>query len=231
MNVDKAVLARIDKGGHHFEVLVDCEKAMEFRKGNASLDDALVSDTVFKDSKKGEHASEHDLANLFGTRDGRKAAEQIIKHGEIQLTTEYKTKIREEVKKQIITLISRNAVDPKTNLPHPPQRIELAMDDLKVKINEFKSAEEQVKEIVDKLRVVLPISYELRKINLKIPAEFGGRCFPILKKFGTVLKEDWLSDGSLSATVEVPAGLQNDLFDELNNLTHGRIESEILEKK
>lgn len=230
MNVDKSVIARLDRQGHHFEVLVDCDKAMEFKQGNGSVDDALVADEIFKDSKKGEHASEHTLKELFNTTNKKTIAEIIIKEGEVQLTTEYKAKVREEKKKQIINLISRNAVDPKTNLPHPPQRIELAMDQAKVKIDEFKSAEEQIKTIVDQMIEILPISYELRKIQFVIPAEFGGACSGALRKFGTVLREEWKGDG-LHVLVEVPAGLQNDLFDSLNHLTHGKLESNIVEDK
>ena len=39
------------------------------------------------------------------------------------------------------------------------------------------------------------------------------------------MKESWLSDGSLSVDVEVPAGLQAGLFDDLNDIAHGRVES------
>ena len=65
-----------------------------------------------------------------------------IKNGEIQLTTEYKNKLRDQKRKQIVNLISRNAVDPSNNLPHPPQRIENALNEAKVKIDEFHTAEE-----------------------------------------------------------------------------------------
>ncbi len=223
-DVESSVIARLKKQDSTFEILVDCDKAMAFKSGNASLDDALVTNDIFKDIKKGEHASENLLEKIFGTTDKNKVAETILKEGEIQLTTEYKNKLREQKRKQIINLIARNSVDPKTNLPHPPQRIENAMDEAKVNINEFKSAEEQVQDIVTKLRTILPISYEIKILAIKIPAQFSGQSYSILKKFGNLLKEDWLNDGSMLATVEVPAGLQNDLFDSLNNLTHGQIE-------
>ena len=223
-DVESSVIARLKKQDSTFEILVDCDKAMAFKSGNASLDDALVTNDIFKDIKKGEHASENLLEKIFGTTDKNKVAETILKEGEIQLPTEYKNKLREQKRKQIINLIARNSVDPKTNLPHPPQRIENAMDEAKVNINEFKSAEEQVQDIVTKLRTILPISYEIKILAIKIPAQFSGQSYSILKKFGNLLKEDWLNDGSMLATVEVPAGLQNDLFDSLNNLTHGQIE-------
>ncbi len=225
MNVENSVTARLKKQEHNFEILVDLEKAMDFKKGKVELSEVIVSEDIFKDIKKGEHASEHDLKNIFGTEDKLVVAEKIIKNGEIQLTTEYKSKLREEKKKQIVFLISKYAVDPKSNIPHPPQRIENAMDEAKVKIEEFKSAEEQVEDIVSKLREIIPISYESKNLNLIIPAEASGQSFGIIKKYAKISKEEWLNDGRLSVNIEVPAGLQSDLFNDLNNISHGQLES------
>jgi len=98
MNVSDAVICRLKKEGSNFEILVDCDKAMGFKHGKASLDDALVTDDIFKDVKKGEHASEHDLKKLLGTDSKREACEIILKNGDVQLTAEYKNRLREEKK-------------------------------------------------------------------------------------------------------------------------------------
>ncbi|MBT3691011.1 ribosome assembly factor SBDS [Candidatus Woesearchaeota archaeon] len=224
-NVENSVTARLKKQEHSFEILVNCEKAMQYKRGDAELDEALVTDAVFKDIKKGEHASETDLVNIFGTDDKRAVAEVILKKGEIQLTTEYKSKLREEKKKKIAFIISQYAVNPQNNLPHPLERIESVMDERKVKIEEFKSAEGQVESIISELKEILPISYEIKKLNLVIPADASGRSFGIIKKYSKILKEEWLGDGRLSVNVEVPAGLQEGLFNDLNNIAHGQIES------
>ena len=159
VNVDKAVIARLKKGENNFEILVDCENALDFRRGKeVSLDDVLATDDIFKDVKKGEKAS--DLEKSFGTEDVRKISEKIIKEGEVQLTAEYKSKIREEKKRRIVSLIARGCINPDTNTPHPPQRIENALEEAKVKIDEFKSAEEQVDVIIKQLRPIIPISVE-----------------------------------------------------------------------
>ncbi|MCD4759299.1 ribosome assembly factor SBDS [archaeon] len=230
MNVDKAVICRLKKQGLDFEILVDCDKSMDFKHGKVSADDALVSDDIFKDVKKGEHASEHDMAKIFGTNNKKEVAEKILKDGEVQLTTDYKNKLRGEKKKAVIALISRNAVDPKSSLPHPPQRIENALDEAKVKIDEFKSAEQQVGDIVKQINSILPIAYELREIELTIPADVSGGAYPVLKQYASILNETWNNDGSLTVVVEVPAGLQNELYDKLNNMAHGNIESKMIKK-
>jgi len=232
ITLDKAVIARLNTQGLNFEILVDCEKAIELKQGKQiPLDEVVVTFDVFKDVRKGEHVSEHDLKRIFNTENRSEIVRKIIKDGEIQLTKEYRDKLREEKKLKIISLIHRNSINPTNNLPHPVTRIQAAMEEAKVRIDEFKNAEDQVKEIVDKIRHVLPIKFEIREIQIRIPAKFAGKSYSTLKQFGTLLKDEWQNDGSLLALVEIPAGLQTELFDKLNSLTHGEVESKIMKVK
>jgi len=132
VDVNKAVVAKYKKEGLDFEILVDCDKALEFREGKAQLDDVIATNKIFKDVRKGLHASEHDLKRIFKTEDNRKIIEEIIRHGEIQLTAEYRNKLREEKRKAIINIIHRNSINPQNNLPHPPDRIERALEEAKI---------------------------------------------------------------------------------------------------
>ena len=125
-------------------------------------------------------------------------------------------------------LIHRNAIDPKTEIPHPIVRIENAIKEAKVHIDFYKRAEEQVGEIIKKLQEILPIKYEVRKIAIKIPAQYSGQGYGIFKNYGRVLKDEWQKDGSLIIELEIAAGLQAELFDKLNRLTHGQVESKII---
>ena len=232
ISLDEAVTAKLNTQGLNFEILVDCEKAIELKQGkDIPLDEVVVTFDIFKDVKKGEHASEHDLKRIFNTENKHEIIKKIIKEGVIQLTQEYRNKLREEKKLKIINLIHRNSINPVNNLPHPPQRIQAALEETKVKIDEFKKAEDQVKEIVDKIRHVLPIKFEIRELEIKIPAKFAGKSYSTLKQYGTVLKDEWQNDGSLLAIIELPAGLQSELFDKLNSLTHGEVESRIIKVK
>jgi len=230
VDVAKAVIARLKKEGREFEVLVDCDKAIEFKKGKGNIDEVIATDEVFSDSKKGDHASEHDLERIFKTQDKKKVAEIIIKTGEIQLTTEHKAKIREQKRNKIIDLIHKNAIDPKTNLPHPIKRIELALEEAKVKIDEFKSAEDQIQDIVKALSPILPIKFETRQLEIIIPSQYAAQSYNVLKKIGKLLEDKWQNDGSLLAKLEIPAGLQEELESELNKLTHGDVEIKIIDR-
>jgi ribosome maturation protein SDO1 len=230
VNIDEAVIARLKKEGETFEVLVDCDKALEFRAGNAPLADALATTEIFKDVKKAEHASENEMQELFHTSDPHEVAAIIIKEGDIQLTTEHKNKLREEKRKQIVNLIHRNTVDSKTGFPHPPQRIESAMDEVKVKVDEVRSAEEQMHDVISSLRELLPIKMEKREIAIKVPAQHAGKAYGSLKALGRFLKDEWLSDGSLVLVIEIPAGIQEEVENTANKLAQGEAEIKVLKK-
>ncbi len=229
VGIDKAVVARLKRNGKTFEILVDCEKALEFRKGkNISLYDILASDIIYKDNRKGERVSENDLMDAFKTTDVYEVVKIILKEGEIQVSKEIRDSGREEKLKKIINLIHRNCIDSKTGLPHPPQRIESAMEEAKARIDENKSAEEQVDQIVDKLRVIIPIKFETKRIELIIPAKYSGASFRALKNYGKLLKNEWKNDGSLIAVVEIPAGIIDEFFSQINGICHGEVSSKIL---
>lgn len=230
VSVEKAVIARLKQQNENFEILVDCDKALEFREGKASLEDALATLTVFKDVKKGLHASESEMLRIFGTKDAKGVAETIIKKGDIQLTQEHRNRLREEKKRKIISIIHKNAINTQTNAPHPPDRIERAMHEAKVNIDEFKKAEEQVPEVLHKIKAILPIRFEIMEVSIKIPANYAGKSYTLLKDYGKILKDEWQSDGSLLAIVEIPGGVSEEFEDELNGLTHGNIQIEVIKR-
>ena len=225
VDVDRAVVLKYKKKGFLFSILVDAEKAKEFRNGKASLDDVLGTDDIFSDVKKGIRSPEHELKKVFGTDDKRKIAEIMIKDGELPVTTKQKSDAFDEKKKMIVNLISRNAVDPKTGLPHPPQRIESAIDEAKVKIDEHKTAEEQVSEVIKGISAVIPISFEVKKMELVMPANCAGQAYGLIKREAKVLEDEWRNDGSLKVVVEVPKGIEDKFFTDVNHICHGEVES------
>ena len=232
VNVEEAVIAKLKIHNHNFEILVDCEKAIAFKDGKkVNLDDILSIPKVFSDAKKGLEASQHLIEEVFNTTDIYKVAERIIKEGHIQLTVEYKKKLRERTKKRIIDIIHRNAVDPKTHLPHPPQRIENAMDEANVTINELESPEKQVQKIIKKLRVILPLKFETKEIAIKIPPQYAAKSYNIVHQFGSVLKDEWQNDGSWIVVIEIPGGLEQDFYQKINELCHGEVEMKVLRVK
>ncbi|MEK6922804.1 MAG: ribosome assembly factor SBDS [Nanoarchaeota archaeon] len=225
IDVDKAVMAKLKKEGKIFEILVDCDKALELRKGKSvSMDDILATDEIYKDVKKGEKASEHDLLKLFNTSDPLIISKEIILHGDVQLTREHLAREREEKKRRIINIIHRNAVDPKTGLPHPPQRIENAIIEARVHIDENKKAEDQVEAVLNKIKPIIPIKFEKKRMQVIIPPKYAGQSYHVFKFYGGH-KEEWLNDGSLKVEIELPAGIVDEFFGKLNSICHGEVES------
>jgi len=230
VRTEDAVIARYEHSGEKFEVLVDPHIAMDLKHGKeVNFDDLLAIDTVFKDSKKGEEKSEEIVQKVFGTLETKEIAKRIIIEGDVQLTTEQRRQITENKRKEIITFISRNAINPQTNTPHPVQRIENALQEIKFNVDLNKSIKQQVDEVVKELKKLIPLSLEKLRLVVKIPAVYTGKASVVLHKYG-VEKEEWGNDGSLMAILEISAGVKTDLFNELNHLTHGDFESKILEK-
>lgn len=229
ISLDKAVIARLQKEEDHFEILVDPKTAEQLIEGKeVDILSSLAIDTVFKDSKKGTHAPQESLQKHFGTDDVEMIAKEIILRGEIQLTTEQRHEMQEQKRKRVVDVIVKNAMDPKTKAPHPRQRIELAMDEAGVHIDPFKPVDQQVKIAVDALRPIVPISMEQVRISVKIPPQYIGKAYGIARNYGVLEREDWQSDGSWIGIVKIPAGMQTDFYDKLNDVTKGNVETRIL---
>lgn len=229
VSLDKAVIARLHLGEDHFEILVDPYAAEKIIDGKESdVLSALAIDAVFKDSKKGTHASQESLQRNFGTDDVETVAKEIILKGEIQLTTEQRHEMQEQKRRRIVDVIVKNAMDPKTKAPHPRQRIELAMEEAGVHVDPFKPVDQQVKSVVEALRPILPISMEQVRISVKISSQYIGKAYGIARNFGVLEREDWQSDGSWIGVVRIPAGMQTDFYDKLNEVTKGDVVTRIL---
>jgi len=218
----KYTVVRYVKAGERFEVLVDPDKAFEFKMGKEiPIDEIIAMDIIYTDSKKGFKASREALLKAFGTDDVMKAIEIILRKGELLLTAEQRKKLIEEKKRQIITFISRHCVDPRTKLPHPPTRIEQALEQVGYPIDPFRDAEEQAREVIERLKAVLPISMELFVVRAIIPPQHVGRCYGVVKNYGKILKEEWGTDGSWRVELEMPAGLYGPFLEKLGELTKG----------
>jgi len=229
ISLDEAVIARLHKGEDHFEILVDPHAAEKLIEGkDVDILSSLAIDTIFKDSKKGTHASQESLEKIFGTDDVETIVKEIILKGDIQLTTEQRHEMQEQKRKRIIDIIVKNAMDPKTKMPHPRQRIELAIEEAGIHVDPFKPVDEQVKLVVEALRPVIPISMEQVKISVKISSQYIGKAYGIARNFGVLEREDWQSDGSWIGVIRIPAGMQTDFYDKLNTVTKGNVETRIL---
>jgi ribosome maturation protein SDO1 len=229
VTVEDAVVARWEKGGSRFEVLVDPVAVQALKDGRSvDLSDKLALDQVFKDVKKGDKISAEHLEKTFHTRDLAEIARQIILNGEVQVTTDQRHELQAAKHKQIVATIARNAMNPQTGAPHPPARIEAAMLEAKVHVDPFRPADQQVEEIIAKLRPLLPIRLDTVRVRVKVPAQHYPRVIGELKGLGKLADEQWLPDGAWSAVIEIPAGVQTELYEKLNARTKGAAETALV---
>jgi ribosome maturation protein SDO1 len=232
VSIEKAVVARLHQKGQKFEILVDPDKALQFRKGvNLDLNEVLAIPSIFYDVRNTNRVSEEDLQKFFGTTDILKIAEKIIKNGELNLTTEQRRAMIEQKKNQIASIISKRGINPQNNLPHPPQRIINAMEQCGVNVDPFLDAELQVENVVKEIRKVLPITFQKLTVEIRIPAQFAGKVYNAIKSSGEIIKENWLNDGSLEVNLRILAGMQAEFFSKISNLTHGQFESKIISRE
>ncbi|HXV66281.1 MAG TPA: ribosome assembly factor SBDS [Nitrosopumilaceae archaeon] len=226
--VDKVTVVRYSFEGEKFEILVKPDPALEYKLGKRKdISSILVSDEIYTDSSKGTRASSEKLLKAFKTEDPTAIAERIIQKGDLNLTTDQRRKMILEKKKQIVNYIVKTFVDPKSHLPHPPLRIEQAMDDARISLDPQKSVGEQVNEVVEKLRSIIPLKSENLILEIIIPAQFASQSYSVLKSAGSLQKEEWQSNGSLKAILEIPAAARPNVIDRLGSITKGTASIEV----
>ncbi len=211
--------ARIKKAGKHFEILVDMDKALQFRKGeNVLVDEFLEIDRIFSDAKKGQAAGEGELQSAFGTDNIHEIAKKIIKDGEVLVTQEHRSAEQEQKFKQIVDFLTRNAVDAQSGNPITSERIKSVMEDAGVNVKNL-PVEKQIKEIMDELRKVIPIKLEMKRVKITIPASYTGQAYGVVNEYKE--SENWKDTGDLEVVVAVPSGMIMGFYDKLNSITHG----------
>jgi len=229
VTLEDAVIARLEYYGERFEILVDPDLASDFKRGeDIKIEEILAVEEVFKDAKKGDKSSEEAMNKAFETTDPLEAAVIIIRKGQVQLTAQQRRDMQEDKRRMIVAKIARDAINPQTKLPHPARRIEIAMEEAKIRVDPFKSVDEQVNITLKAIRRLIPIKLEKVKVAIHIPGEDTGKVYGIIPEFGKTLKEEWQQDGSWVAVVEIPGGMQDNFYQKLSEITHGQVETKLL---
>jgi ribosome maturation protein SDO1 len=222
MGDSKSTTVKLIMGNDKFEILVKPDLALEYKLGKRNdLSSILISDEIYSDANKGSRVSDDKLKKHFKTTNSTEIIKQILTKGELNLTTDQRRKMVEEKRKQIIQYINKNFVDPKSKLPHPIPRIENALEDVRVVIDPFKKAEDQIKLVVDSLRKILPLASETLNLTITIPKSSASNSISFIKSSGSMISEEWLSDGSLKVRIEINAGIRGNFLDRLGSLTKG----------
>jgi len=231
ISLDEAVTARLESHGERFEVLVDPDAALAIKRGEfeGDLEDVIAAEDVFEDASRGDRPAESALEEVFGTTDPLEIIPEVIGDGEIQITAEQRREMQEQKRKNLINRISRNAVNPQMdNAPHPPDRIESALEEAGFTVDPMEPVENQVEEALDDLRPVIPIRFDEVTVAVQVPADYAGSAQAKIRQFGDLDREEWQSDGSWVGVLTFPAGRQNEFYDLVNEHTSGEAETRIV---
>jgi len=231
ISLEEAVTARLESHGARFEVLVDPDAALAIKRGefDGDLEEVIAAEDVFENASRGDRPAESDLEDVFGTTDPMEIIPEVIERGEIQITAEQRREMQERKRRQLVDRITRNAVNPQMDdAPHPPERIERALEEAGFKIDPMEPVERQVDEALDQLRPILPIRFDEMVIAVQIPADHAGSAQARVREFGELEREEWQSDGSWVGIVRFPAGLQNDFYDLVNEVSSGEAETRVV---
>jgi ribosome maturation protein SDO1 len=234
ISLDDAVTARLETHGERFEVLVDPDAALEIKRGEfeGELEDVIAARDVFENASRGDRPAEEDLEEVFGTTEPLDIIPEIIERGEIQITAEQREAMQEQKKRSLINTISRNAINPQMDdAPHPPDRIESALEEAGFTVDPMTPAEEQVDDALDALRPVIPIRFEEITVAVQLPAEYAGSGQAKLREFGDLEREEWQADGSWVGVITFPAGMQNDFYNRVNEVSEGEGETQVVKDK
>ncbi|WP_101297668.1 ribosome assembly factor SBDS [Halegenticoccus soli] len=234
ISLDEAVTARLESHGARFEVLIDPDAALAIKRDefDGDLTDVIAAEDVFEDASRGDRPAEDDLENVFGTTDPLEIIPEVVTRGEIQITAEQRREMQEQKRRQLIDRIARNAVNPQMDdAPHPPERIERALEEAGFRVDPMQPVETQVDDALDALRPVIPIRFSEVTIAVQLPAEYAGSAQARVRQFGDLEREEWQNDGSWVGVVTFPAGMQNDFYDLVNELTSGEAETRVIKDK
>ncbi|MGA9399419.1 ribosome assembly factor SBDS [Haladaptatus sp.] len=231
ISLEEAVTARLESHGARFEVLVDPDAALAMKRGefDGDIEDIIAAEDVFENASRGDRPAEEDLETVFETTDPLEIIPQVIERGEIQITAEQRKEMQEQKHKQLVTQIARNAVNPQMdNAPHPPDRIESALEQAGFSVDPMEPADQQVDDALDALRPVIPIRFDEVTIAVQVPANFAGSAQARIRQFGDLEREEWQNDGSWVGVMTFPAGMQNEFYDLVNEHTSGEAETRIV---
>ncbi len=231
VRVEDAIVARLESHGHKFEIFVDPDATERIKEGKVDLANDVALDEIYKDARKGEKAGEESLKEVFKTTDISEIIIEIVRKGQIQLTTEQRHQMTERKRKQIIETIARESINPQTNAPHPAARISQALDETKIHVDPFKSVGEQVQIVLKALKPLLPIRMEKTKLAVKLTGDAYGKVYGEIARGGYLVKEEWAKDGSWIGLLEVPAGLAGDIMGALSRRGQDNIEIKVIKAK
>ena len=88
-----------------------------------------------------------------------------------------------------------------------------------------------MQEALSKIKVILPIKFEVKELEVKIGPQYAAKSYQTLKTYGIILRDEWRNNGYYVAVIEMPGGLEEEFYEKLNSICHGEAEVKVLKTK
>lgn len=217
-------IVRFQKGKIKFEILTKKGAVLKYKQNKLGLQYVLMIDTIFTKLSQGKVAKSSDLQRVFGTSDFNQCVIKILENGDLNLSSkERKAKI-ENKRNEIIYYITKNYINPLSNLPHPSTRIENCLNECKIRIDAQKSTKTQAMNAIKKMsgKLFFTKANELN-INLTIKYKYDiNKIGQIINKIsgGCSFQQKW-TDNGCSFIMDINKTDLEELGMKLNKITNG----------
>ncbi len=205
VKVDESFILIYKKEGQEFQVLVDYEKLLQFKKEeNIDIYDVLADTSIYVDIKKGLLQSQNLTNEIFAKKTENEILKEILLKGECQIPTSFLNKKRDEIKQKVISYIVESCINPQTNHKFTPSMVESEVNKLKFNFDANKDYIYQAEQVIKKLQSNFPIKVDIKSILLSIPAKFTGKFYGReFRKLGKITKEYFDNHGALRIHMDV----------------------------
>ncbi|KJE92923.1 hypothetical protein CAOG_003805 [Capsaspora owczarzaki ATCC 30864] len=219
-------LVKYKTGKYAFEVACRPGNVMKWRKGELGWSDVLLVDVVFKQFSKGERANAADLAGAFGTEDNDACLKVICEKGQVAETAAERKEKTDKRRAEIVSYIHKYYVNPTNNLPHPVTRIELALGEMKPRIDPEVPADRQAHDIIKKMVEIIPLKKMEMEGTLFIPHKHLGSAMTVVHKWVQKKGETYNGEGCTMEISVVPGDYDSFIAD-INKATKGEFQFEV----
>lgn len=188
----KFQIVRYQKGKKKFEIMTKPGAVTKYNEGKLGFNKVCSVTTIFTNQKKGEQAKAADLEAVFETSNEDEVCKLILKMGTLQLTSKEREAKVNNKRQEILHHIHSNWEDPKSKLPHPLKRLEMAFKAAKCKVDVEGDAMKQAELAVKKMQGELYFA-KISQIQgvLTLAMKYMGVVEGMIRKFATVNKTDY----------------------------------------
>ena len=178
-------------GSKRYEVMVKPDLYRKYLENTIPKEKLLISDEVFEDAKKGNRASVQPLIDALGLSSQNELIEHILRNGEYSLSALERKELVKEIQKKLVNEIQSSYVSSTTNAPLSAQMINDCLTSAGVKIDPFKSANQQIDAVVAALSKELPLKKSRLEYVLSAEVSLAGSLVAAARKLSEVANENY----------------------------------------